>query len=265
MADLICRAERRVLYLKLAIRILEFRHALFLLLEKCLAHLPRNPDGSRSHSVADNRLDLIKFLDALVEAVLEVLVLTPELTLDRLDPVLELAHDRLDGPNSSQEVLAEPRQHGGYRLERWKGTAADEAVVVGPICAAETGEACPEDEKETIPLVELFLERCFKFGEPLLVLALGSFELLDPELGRRHGAVDVLLCLLVGFELVLRVAVRLLFFREGVPKSTGFERVALEKFVALLDEMILLVERGPSGVKLTAGGVEIVLKLGDVL
>lgn len=76
---------------------------------------------------------------------------------------------------------------------------------------------------------------------------------------------DVLLCLLVCLELVLRVAVRLLLLGEGVTKSTGFERVALEKLVPLLDEMILLVQRGPSGVQLPARGIKIVLKLGDVL
>lgn len=76
---------------------------------------------------------------------------------------------------------------------------------------------------------------------------------------------DVLLCLLVRLELVLRVAVRLLFLCERVTKSTGFERVALEKFVALLDEMILLVEGGPSGVQLAARGIKVVLKLGNVL
>lgn len=76
---------------------------------------------------------------------------------------------------------------------------------------------------------------------------------------------DVLLCLLIRLELVLRVAVRLLFFGEGVTKSTGFERVALQKFVALLEELILLVEGGPSGVQLPACVIKIVLKLVDVL
>ena len=76
---------------------------------------------------------------------------------------------------------------------------------------------------------------------------------------------DVLLCLLVRLELVLRVAVRLLFFGEGVTKSAGFERVALQKFVTLLDEMILLVQRGPSGIQLPASGVEVGLELGNIL
>jgi hypothetical protein len=77
--------------------------------------------------------------------------------------------------------------------------------------------------------------------------------------------VDVLLRLLVGLELMFGVAMRLLFFREGVAKSTRFERVALKKFVTLLDEMVLLVERRPSSIQLPARGIKIVLKLGDVL
>lgn len=76
---------------------------------------------------------------------------------------------------------------------------------------------------------------------------------------------DVLLRLLVGLELVLRIAMRLLFFRQGVAKSARFERVAFEKLVTLLDEVILLVERCPSSIQLPARGIKIVLKLGDIL
>jgi hypothetical protein len=58
----------------------------------------------------------------------------------------------------------------------------------------------------------------------------------------------VLLCLLVCLELVFRVAVRLLFFRQSVAKPARFQRVALEKLIPLLDEVVLLIERCPSGI-----------------
>lgn len=153
-----CCPQGVVFDLELAIGILETSEASLGLAKGLRVRI----NLSRNNTVSHDCLKAVQFLGALVEMVLEGLVFPPEVLFDRFNLTLKATNDGLDHLDCGKEILAESGKHGGYGLETGQGSPIDEAVVVGPVGAAESRQAGPQQEKEVIALGELVLECVFE-------------------------------------------------------------------------------------------------------
>lgn len=134
-----CGAERVVFYLELAVGVFEPDEPGLGFVEVRGMRV----DLAGDDAVADNGLEAVEFLGALLEMVLECLVLPPEVLFDGFDLALEAANHALYCLDSGEEVLAEAREHGGHSLKARQGAPVNQAVVVGPVGTTNGRETSP--------------------------------------------------------------------------------------------------------------------------